>query len=106
MTTHDDSPLMALEAEIIFATASRGISWESVLDMELWQIAAALGMHRVETRAERDSREITETKKAYWEETGEQRMQRVAGYSERRRQAKLARQAEKRKQRGEKADAR
>ena len=88
---------MALEAELIFATASRGISWESAEDMELWQIAAALGLHRLETRAQRDAREITQAKQAEWDVTKERRLDRMADYSERRAESKRAR-AEQRRQ--------
>lgn len=44
----------------------------------LWEIAAALGLHRIETYADRDMREIVETKQEYWEETGAERMERIA----------------------------
>ena len=90
---------MALEAELIYATASRGMNWDSVLDMELWQIAAALGMHRVETRKARDEREITEYKREYFEETKDARLAKVAGYSERRKERARERAQERRKQR-------
>jgi hypothetical protein len=84
---------MVLEAELIFACTTRGIGWEAAQDFELWELAAALGLHRLETRAERDQREIIEAKRDYFEETGEARMERLAGYGERRKQ-----QAAERKQ--------
>ena len=100
ITAYDDtSPLMALEAELIYATASRGIPWDSALEMELWQIAAALGMHRIETRKDHDAREITEAKQKYWEETKDQRLAKVAGYNRRKkdraRERKQQREAER-----------
>jgi hypothetical protein len=90
---------MALEAELIYATTSRGLSWESALEMELWQLAAALGLHRIETRAERDNREIVEAKQSYFEETGDARMERLAGYSARREESRKRRQEERRVER-------
>lgn len=90
---------MALEAELIYATASRGISWDSALEMELWQIASALGMHRIETRKDHDAREITEAKQKYWEETKDQRLAKVAGYNRRKKERAKARARERRQQR-------
>lgn len=87
---------MRLEAELIYATASRGISWADALNLELWQLAAALGLHRIETRAEHDTREIVESKGEYWEETQERRNKSLVGYSEARRQRALARQKARR----------
>ena len=95
LTTHDDWPLLALEAELIYAATSRGISWTEAQDLELWQIAAALGLHRVETRATRDAREIVETKRDYFEATKDQRLPKLAGYSE----AREARRRERIEQR-------
>lgn len=93
---------MALEAELIYAATSRGMAWESVQGMELWQIAASFGLHRLETRAQRDQREITEAKAEYWEETAEQRLAKMDGYSERRAESKRRRREERRTKREEK----
>lgn len=93
---------MALEAELIYAATSRGLSWESALELELWQLAAALGLHRVETRAQRDNREIVEAKASYFEETGEDRrayMDRDGGYRARREASRRRRQEERRVER-------
>ena len=87
---------MALEAELIYAAASRGISWEHAQGMELWQLAAALGLHRTETRAARDAREIIDTKQAEWEVTKDARMAKFEGYSERRAESKRRRAQERR----------
>lgn len=46
--------------------------------MELWEVAASLGLHRVETVEQRDQREIVETKQKYWDQTGAERMERIA----------------------------
>lgn len=94
ITAYDDSPLMALEAELIYATTSRGLSWESALELELWQLAAALGLHRIETRAQRDNREITEAKSEYWDQTGEARSAHLEGYHARREESRRRRRAE------------
>lgn len=95
VTALDDWPVMSLEAELIYATTSRGVAWTAALDMELWQIAAALGLHRLETRADRDQREITDTKAEYWEQTGEARSEMLSGYSARRAESKKRRAAER-----------
>lgn len=81
---------------MIYATTQRGMSWEVVQGMELWQIAAALGIHRVETRADHDAREIVDSKKAYFEETGQARMEKLSGYRERREQRRRQRAQERR----------
>lgn len=91
---------------MIYATTSRGMSWESVIEMELWQIASGLGLHRLETRAQRDQREIFETKSDYWEETKEQRQAQMDGYSERRAESKRRRREERVRQREEEANVR
>jgi hypothetical protein len=67
--------------------------------MELWEIAAYLGLHRIETVGQRDQREIVETKAAYWEETREARSAKVNDYATQRREAKIRRQQEKARQR-------
>lgn len=64
--------------------------------MELWQIAAALGLHRTETRATRDAREIVEVKQEYWEETKDARLDKLADYREARETRRRERIAERR----------
>jgi hypothetical protein len=56
----------------------------------LWEIAAALGIHRIETYEERDNREIVEVKAEYWEETGQARREHMARVAARRRERKGA----------------
>jgi hypothetical protein len=97
---------MAVESELIYITARAGISWTDAMELEPWQLAAAIGVHRVETREDHDNREIIEAKRAYFEETGEARQAHMAGYSERRRAQAEARKEEKRRQREEMSDAR
>lgn len=96
ITAYDEWPLLTLEAELIYATTSRGMSWEIVENMELWQIASALGIHRIETRKEHDDREIVQSKQDYFEETGEARLARMAGYRERREESRRRRAQERR----------
>jgi len=90
---------MAAEAEIIHACSMRGLAPPMADEMELWEIAAYLGLHRKETRAEHDAREITEAKAEYFEQTGEQRMEQMAGYSDRRRERARERARRKREER-------
>lgn len=75
---------MALEAELLFLCRRGGVSLIEANELELWELASALGLHRVETYEQRDQREIIDTKAAYWEETQEARMAKMAEYSERR----------------------
>ena len=95
-----------MESEIIYITARAGISWADAMEMEPWQLASAIGVHRVETREQRDNREIVESKRAYFEETGEARQAHMAGYSDRRKAQAQARRDAKRRQREEKVDVR
>lgn len=99
ITHYDDWPLMRLEAELIFGATSRGIAWEQAQEMELWQLASAFGLHRVETRKVHDEREIVQAKQAYWEETAQQRAEHLSGYSERRKARELERRQQRRGQR-------
>ena len=89
MTIYDDNPVMAVEAELIHAFTQRGITLVHADSMELWELAAACGVHRVETREEHDNREIVEKKQEYWEETVEKRAAIMARRKER--QAERAR---------------
>lgn len=84
MTHLDHIPVLAQEAEIIHACSFRGLAPTVADEMELWEIAAYLGLHRMETIEQRDQREIVETKGEYWDETMQQRMERLGSYSERR----------------------
>ena len=65
--------------------------------MELWEVAAALGIHRTETEAAYVEREIIERSAAYFEETREQRMEHLAGYAERRKRREEERREERRR---------
>lgn len=105
VTHYDDMPWLQREAEIINICQRGGLPLPIADDMELWEIAAALGMHRIETLEERDNREIVQTKQEYFEETGSQRLERVSGYRERRRQRDLERRQERARTREERVDA-
>lgn len=89
---------MAAEAEIIFISTRAGIGWGDAWEMEPWQLASAIGIHRVETREDHDAREIVEWHKAYYEETGEARAAHMEGYSERRKASKAARRQRQREE--------
>jgi hypothetical protein len=91
VTAYDDDPVLRMEAEIIHACATRGLDPRTADDMHLWEIAAYLGMHRIETIEEHDQREIVQAKAEYWEETGDTRAEMLTGYSERRRARDLER---------------
>lgn len=94
--THlDDLPAFKLAAEIIHACSLRGLPPPIADEMELWEMAAYLGLHRIETLEERENREIVETKKEYWEETETQRKAKLADYSARRKARAKARRQQK-----------
>jgi len=106
VTSLDEHPILAREAEIIHAAAQRNIPLPMAEEYELWELAAALGIHRIETQAQHDEREIVEIKKVYWDETGDARSAKMAGYSERRREQASERRRERaRKKREERANA-
>lgn len=83
MTIYDDNPVMAVEAELIHVFALRGLPLPSADSMELWELAAACGVHRKETREEHDNREIVEKKADYWDETVDKRAEIMARRKER-----------------------
>ena len=95
VTYLDDMPVLAMEAELLFACSLRGLAPTVAQEMELWEIAAYLGLHRKETRADHDAREITESKKEYWEETGPDRMEHLARVAEERKARARQRRREK-----------
>lgn len=88
MTIYDDNPVMAVEAELIHAFTQRGITLVHADSMELWELAAACGAHRKETREEHDNREIVEKKADYWAETVDKRAAIMARRKERQAEAK------------------
>jgi hypothetical protein len=90
-------PVLAQEAELIHALSYRNLPLPAADEMELWEVAAYLGLHRVETVAQRDEREVVDTKREYWEETQAQRQEKLAGYAERRKQRELERRQARRK---------
>lgn len=69
MTNLDDLPALAGEAELIFLVSKIGVPLHAADSMELWELAAAGGLHRVETFTQRDEREIIAKKEEYWDET-------------------------------------
>ena len=83
MTIYDDDPVLAVEAELIHAFSTRGIPLPVADTMELWELAASVGVHRVETREEHDNREIVEKKEQEWEETKTKRAAIMARRKER-----------------------
>ena len=96
VTHYDDMPALRTEADIIYACGLRGLDPRTADEMYLWEIASYLGLHRIETVAEHDTREIVEAKREYWEQTHEARGEKLAGYSERRKARRLERQQAKR----------
>lgn len=94
--THLDGTYLAVEAELIYAISRTGIALPVAEEYELWELAAAMGLHRVETIADYTEREIIEKSEAYYEETKEQRLEKLSGYAERRKARGRERRAERR----------
>ena len=94
--THLDGTYLAVEAELIYAITRTGIALPVAEEYELWELAAAMGLHRMETIADYTEREIVEKSAAYYEETKEVRDAKLAGYAERRKNRSRERKAEKR----------
>lgn len=70
-----------------------GITLPEAAAYELWELAAACGLHFGPTIGERDAVEIVEKKQAEWEQTGDERMKRMAAapsHAERRRRRQQA----------------
>ena len=84
MTTLDHLPDLRLEAELIHILHRAGIPLADADGQELWELAAALGLHRIEPVAEQAARLIVEQKEAEWEQTQEARMERIRQARERR----------------------
>jgi len=75
--------MFAAEAELIYLISRIGIPLHAAEQMELWELAAAGGLHRVETQSARDEREIVEKKQEYWGETVDKRAEIMARRKER-----------------------
>lgn len=88
MTHLDSLPVLAAEAEMIFIVSRIGVPLDVADGMELWELAAAGGLHRIETQTEHDEREIVAKKEAYWAETETKRNEVMARRKERRRRGK------------------
>lgn len=97
ITTLDGTPFEQ-EAQIIRMAAVHGIALPFADGMELWELAAACGVHLVETWGQHNEREVVTKAKAYYEETAEVREAKLAEYQEKRRE----RERERRQQRREK----
>jgi hypothetical protein len=80
----DHLPDMKVEAELIHILHRAGIPLVHADGQELWELAAAIGMHRTEKVSDRDMRLIGEEKQAEWEATQEARMERIRARQERR----------------------
>jgi len=82
---------LRVEADIIYLAALAGIPLHTAETMELWELAAAGGRHLTETLQAKNVREVDEAQAAVWEETHQQRMERMAEAAERRRERKARR---------------
>lgn len=84
VTSLDHLPNMKVEAELIHILHRAGIPLAHADSQELWELAAAIGMHRTERVVDRDARVITEEKQAEWEQTQDVRMERIRAARQRR----------------------
>ena len=89
VTAYDGTPF-AVEADIIYHTTRAGIPLPLADEYELWELYSALGLHRIETRAEHDAREIVLKSQAYYEETREAREAYMADVARRRAERRQA----------------
>lgn len=89
--THLDGTGLEEEASIIHWAASKGIALADAQSYELWELAAACGLHLKESRSDYDQREIIEKSQAYWEQTSDQRAAKLEGYKARRKEREQAR---------------
>ena len=84
VTAYDHLPDLKVEAELIHILHRAGIPLHHADQLELWELAAAVGLHRTERVIDRDARLIGEEKQAEWEATQEARMERIRRRQERR----------------------
>lgn len=76
------------EADLIYHIALAGIPLPVAESMELWELAAARGLHYTETLQEKNVRDVDAAQAAYYEETREKREAIMAARAERRRDRK------------------
>jgi len=79
------------EADIIYLAALAGIPLPVAEGMELWELAAAKGMHYTETLQEHNIRETNAEQEKVWEETQAQSLEILARQAERRRERRTNR---------------
>lgn len=84
VTSLDHLPDLKVEAELIHILHRAGIPLNVADTQELWELAAAIGMHRTEKVTDRDARLIAEEKEREWDATQEQRMERIRARQQRR----------------------
>lgn len=75
-------------ADILFVIHRAGITKPEAERYKLWELAAACGLHLGETIAEKDQRDIIDTKQAEWAETKDRRTELLREAAERRRERK------------------
>lgn len=90
-TSHLDGTHLRPEADILFMIHKAGITLPDAAGYELWELAAAVGLHYGPTIAERDATEIIDKKQAEWDATADERMRRMAEAAERRKNKKRTR---------------
>ena len=83
----DGTPLRP-EADILYIIHRAGVTLSEAERYELWELAAACGLHLGETVGERDQREIIDKKQAEWEQTGDERTRKLREAAERRKAKK------------------
>lgn len=91
MLSHLDDIGLRVEADLIYHIALAGIPLPVAEGMELWELAAARGLHYTESLQDKNIREVDEAQKEYYEETREQREALMARQAERRRERKAGR---------------
>lgn len=79
---------MRPEADILYIIHRAGITLDQAERYELWELAAACGLHLGETISEKDQRDIVDKKQAEWVETKDRRTELLREAAERRRERK------------------
>lgn len=82
---------LRVEADIIYHIALAGIPLPVAEGMELWELAAARGLHYTESLQERNIRETDAEQAAYYEETKDVREELMRRQAERRRERRSGR---------------
>lgn len=95
-TTLDETPF-ATEGQLIHIASRSGISLPAADQYELWELAAACGVHLIETWQQHDEREVIARAQKEYEEHKDQRDAKILEVQEQRKQRALERKRARQK---------